>query len=44
MALVSKLMIDDHWTSRMTAAEVEPFNVALLQRLPKLTREQLQCN
>lgn len=41
MALVESLTIWDPTSNRLTAAEAEPFIVALLQRLPKLVRNQL---
>lgn len=40
MALVSKLTIVDAYHSRMTASEAQPFNIALLQRLPNLRGER----
>lgn len=37
MPFVSRLTLCDHRSSRMTAAAAEPFNIALLQRLPRLS-------
>ena len=40
MPLVSQLTIRDRSDSRLTAEQAEPFNAALLARLPKLIPER----